>query len=426
MKKTTVALQGFSERAKNILALYLSRRPKGGYTLVDGHGTLNILDLDCVNSEQLWDSYKPAPGQMPCIVVSMKELALEQAIWLKKPLNLQQLTETLDRLVAEHQLRQLEQEPEPETTAVVPATHLTLDVSFAELEAAAPKASEADELNKVAEAEPAVADLSGQRLYVSKSLQGYAKEYSKGSNEHTSDAYEEKRSMQWFYGTRADQEYLDPAKSAELHYTPSSYLQGTFMQAYKLAKSQEQPVQITGGGVNITFMAQGEVVYSETKDTLLHKMSFINTEEQPLFSAKVIEQHPFLEQRLSRLNPRASRELIWNLSLWSSRGWLPHHISAESVIQLKRWPNFTRKDIAPHAMQIVALWFNQSTSINATVTTLGVPYRAVYSVFSACYALGLIELVSAVEPSTTPVAASAKQKVSLPKRIFRALFNKLG
>ena len=210
------------------------------------------------------------------------------------------------------------------------------------------------------------ADLSEQRLFISQSLQGYSQSYRKNQVKHSSDAYEEKRSLQWFYGMRDDEDYLDSSKSDELYYQPANYLQGVFMQAQQLAKSQGQPVLINGGGVNMVITDLGTRVYSETKDTLLHKVSFINTEEQSLFIAKAVEQHSFLEQRLSRLTRRASSELLWSLSMWSSKGRLPLNISGESIIQLKRWPNFTRKDLSPHAMEIAALWFNQKVSINET------------------------------------------------------------
>ncbi|MDM1696307.1 hypothetical protein HX099_06480 [Thiopseudomonas alkaliphila] len=397
MKKTTIALLGFSERAQSILGLYLSRRKMAKYTLVEGVGTLNIIDFDCVNAEQLWEKHKTGAGEIPTIVVSMQELQLENALWFKKPLNLELLTETIDRLVAEYQLSQLAKQDnataglDPEETA----------------ENTQPKA-----------------DLSEQRLFISQSLQGYSQSYRKNQVKHSSDAYEEKRSLQWFYGMRDDEDYLDSSKSDELYYQPANYLQGVFMQAQQLAKSQGQPVLINGGGVNMVITDLGTRVYSETKDTLLHKVSFINTEEQSLFIAKAVEQHSFLEQRLSRLTRRASSELLWSLSMWSSKGRLPLNISGESIIQLKRWPNFTRKDLSPHAMEIAALWFNQKVSINETAAILAVPYRAVYSVFSACYALDLIEFIDEVEPKNQ--LSSSKQKVSLPKRIFRALFNKLS
>ena len=405
MKKTTVALQGFSDRAKTILSLYLSRRPKGGYTLVEGNGALNILDMDCINAQQVWESYKSAPGGTPTIVVSVKELNLENAVWLKKPLNLEQFTETLDRLIAEHQLNQLSSlAGTGENGQVTPI-----------------------DKTDVAQLTKAKADISGQRIYISKSLQGYAKDYTKNTVENTSEAYEEKRSMQWFYGTRADVDYLNSKNQSDLYYTPDSYFQGMFIRALELAKSQSNPVQLSGGGVNFVFMQQGAIVYSETKSTLLHKMSFINIEEHNPFQIQALEHYPFLEQKLSRLTPRVSTELLWSLSLWSAKGRLPDAVSAESLIKIKNWPNFTRLDIPPHALEIVALWFHQETSISATATRLDVPYRAVYSVFSACYALGLIEVLHAEQPKIeTDTTVQAVNKVSLPKRLFRALLNKLS
>ena len=75
-------------------------------------------------------------------------------------------------------------------------------------------------------------------------------------------------------------------------------------------------------------------------------------------------------------------------------------------------------------MQVVALWFNRPTPINQTVTQLNLPYRVVYSIYSACYALGIV--ASNEVKLQARAAVNVAEKVSLPKKIFRAIFNKLG
>ena len=415
MKKVTVALQGFSERAASILMLFLSRRSKGVYTLVEGNGALNILDLDCVNSNQLWESYGSPEGKLPSIVVSVHEKNLPNAIWLQKPLDLERLTSVIDQIVAEHQLQQAELEAQKQQ------------------EQSASQAEQSSEaIRKVLEQEAkprAKVDLSGQRVYISKSLQGYSKEFSGINTEaSTADFYEDRRSLQWFYGTREDEAYLADLKSPELFYDANQYLQGAYIKAVALAKNSDQIIQLNGGGVHLFLTDKGTRVYSETKDSLLHKISFIRATSQQTFTTAPLVDVDLFEQEREQLSVRSTDSLLWNLSLWSARGRLPEGVSGDKVVALTRWPNFTRLDIPPYAMKIVALWFNNPTSINETVAKLDVPYRAVYSVFSACYALGLIKQLSSNEQEQAAAVSSASKpkKVSLPKRLFRALFNKLN
>ena len=97
MKKITVGLLGFSDRTARILTLFLSRHSKDKYTLVDGKGMLNILDLDCVNAKELWENCSAHEGILPAIAVSIHEKALPNTIWLKKPLDAESLTKAIDK-----------------------------------------------------------------------------------------------------------------------------------------------------------------------------------------------------------------------------------------------------------------------------------------------------------------------------------------
>ena len=99
MEKVTIGLQGFSDRAENILRLFLSRRFKSTYALVEGRGQLNILDLDNVNAKQLWMEHSQSQNAMPSIVVSVHEQNLPNSIWLRKPLNVERLSEVIDKVI---------------------------------------------------------------------------------------------------------------------------------------------------------------------------------------------------------------------------------------------------------------------------------------------------------------------------------------
>lgn len=408
MKKVTVGIQGFSERATSILALFLSRRSKDTYVLVEGKGVLNILDLDCVNSKQLWEDYSSPEKTLSSIVVSVHQKDLANAVWLQKPLDVERLMEVIDKIITDYQRQQVDIDNKK--------AHEQAKKDHIE---AARKALE-QELEKKPRPK---ADLSEQRVYISPSLQGYNKDAANFDLEkNATNSFEHNRSLQWFYGTRHDASYIVDLDSPELFYNPNKHLQGAYMKALELARKTDTIIELSGGGVHLFLTDQGSKAYSKTKDSLLYQVSFIRTTTEQVFTAIPLANLNLFKRARSTLIEYSPACLLWTLSLRSSRGRLPEGISGDAVVSLKRWPNFTRLNKPPHAMKIAALWFNSPTTINATASQLNVPFCAVYSVFSACYALGLTEQLSNNEPKLE----NAVTKISLPKQFFRALFNKLS
>ncbi len=405
MRKVTIGLQGFSERSASILTVFLSRHLKFDYALIEGKGDLNILDLDCVNSKQLWEDHNRAERVLPLIVVSVHKKDLPNVIWLQKPLNVERLTEVIGKIVAEHRLQQLEIHTQKERA----------EAKEQSIEAAR------KELGLKEKSHPKI-DISEQRVYVSQSLQGYNKNYSNPDLlPSISGLNEDRRTVRWFYGSRDDEIYRADFDSPELYYDPDHYLQGAYTRALKSAENNDLINQLIAGGVHLLITDKGNTTYSNKNNSFLHQVCFIRTIGET-FTLKPLKKPHLLEQQKHQMIAHNSHSFLWNLSLWSSRGRLPEGVSGDTLIWLTRWPNFTRLDIPPYAMRIVALWFNIPTTINATSNKLNVPFCAVYSVFSACYALGLVKQLSPNELKQQ----DAVKKVSLPRQFFRALIKKLS
>lgn len=410
MKKVTIGLLGFSERAASILTLFLSRRLKDTCALVEGRGQLNILDLDCVNAKELWRNHSNLQDVMPSIVVSVHKKDLPNTIWLQKPLDVKRLSKVIDTVITDYQLQQLKTDAKhvhEQTRRHATTEHTTRLV---------PEALE------IKEKPSSKVDLSGQRLYVSNSLKGFSKTYSSNDLEQAvSDLNVEHRSLRWFYGSREDDAYTANFNSPELYYDPEQYLQGAYSKARKWARNKNISTQIIGAGVHLFITDTGRTTYSNKNLSSLKQVCFVRTTGKVFNVEPLINANSF-ERQKKQLVPFYSNNLLWSLSLWSARGRLPVGISGDTVVSLTRWPNFTRIDISTHAMIIVALWFNKPATINATAVQLNVPFRAVYSVFSACYALGLVKQLSNNELKQQ----QSVKKISLPKQFFRSLFKKLN
>jgi hypothetical protein len=88
---------------------------------------------------------------------------------------------------------------------------------------------------------------------------------------------------------------------------------------------------------------------------------------------------------------------IWQLALWSARGRLPEGTDINQPVHLRRWPNFTRIAVTPHALAITALWAKGPRSLIDTAQMLNIPQRYVFAFYSAAHALQLVEGETAQE-----------------------------
>ena len=129
------------------------------------------------------------------------------------------------------------------------------------------------------------------------------------------------------------------------------------------------------------------------------------------------------DARLRRLD-----NVLWKLSLWTSRGRVPYGTSLEAPVRLRKWPNLSRLMTVPQSLRIAALWIRQPTGLLDTAKKLGVPYRYVFAFFSACQSFGLVEQLKAEERKPSSVAAPPPPAaVTQEKRgLFGSLLKKLG
>ncbi|WP_437881378.1 hypothetical protein [Pseudomonas sp. LRF_L74] len=210
------------------------------------------------------------------------------------------------------------------------------------------------------------------------------------------------------YSAASDDRYHDPALRDELFYAPQEYFQGDLARALGLAAEDGRALRIEGGGMGLTVCAGGRQVSSAYRDSQLARLSFLRSEDCLLRPCPEVPS----DERL-----QAADALLWRLAIRTARGRVPHGTSLDEPVGLRRWPNFTRLQRPPHALRIVAQWQVRPLGLLATAQALDVPCHAVFSIYSGCWALGLLQAPTS-EAVAQPVA-------SLPARIFTALLGRL-
>lgn len=117
--------------------------------------------------------------------------------------------------------------------------------------------------------------------------------------------------------------------------------------------------------------------------------------------------------------PRAASQsltsLLWQVSLWTSRGRLMEGMLPDMTLHLRHWPNLTRLAPVPEAMRIAAFWVRFPVTPRLAVKMLNVAPRHVFDFLAATYAIGILEMPDrggepVVAPSVVRPPPTAEQK----------------
>lgn len=219
----------------------------------------------------------------------------------------------------------------------------------------------------------------------------------------------ETAARRWYSGA-ADAHYRDPAVRAELFYDPEVYFQGALRRALDWARESGQAIRLRGGGMCLVVQADGRRVATVQRDAQLVRLGFLKGEAFELAAGDGLPD----DARLL-----AADDLLWRLAIWTARGRVPLGTALEAPVGLRGWPNFTRLQRPPHAMRIIAQWQARPLPLLDTAQLLAVPCRAVFSVYSGCAALGLVERAAGCSE------ARADEAPALPARLLNALLGRL-
>jgi len=87
-------------------------------------------------------------------------------------------------------------------------------------------------------------------------------------------------------------------------------------------------------------------------------------------------------------------ELTWTAGFYASDGRLIKGCQWDDVIELSRWPNFTRLPMTQNSMRIASLMVKHTTSIEHTILVLKLKREEAYQFYSAAYCAGLVTAVN--------------------------------
>lgn len=190
-------------------------------------------------------------------------------------------------------------------------------------------------------------------------------------------------------GNAPDVDMYDPDQRRRMFFKEDSTLLAIMQEVIAEGESQQVPVEITGLPGTLAYLpATQQILFDFSEDLFI-----------PLALTRFGYQELTLRVRtdLDADKPRIGSgkvmfvdcdELIWKLSLWTSKGRLNKALDPEKPHRLGHDLDFDRLLAIPHASTINSLWSRHSLSALEVVKVLKINQRYVFSFMTAAHALG--------------------------------------
>ncbi len=472
-----VALMSISPHNRAILEFFFAGAGKKIFTTVAvEQAEALIIDFDHPGGRQEWHEQN-ADNFKPSIVISVKETVEDHIVWVPKPLTSKALADAAEKIreimsvtetaIQAGSISLQDSAQQAESAENIASLRALLDKQAHELrpfglsgqqEFKAPPASTAqgpmsmDALVKTAQSEAPVAEsvvdasahtdeqseqhfLRTEDVYIPPPLDeselaevtDSESSFSFDSAEAEDDPIKQEQRWDKLCGREEDVSRHNWHESEAL-YVPENYLLNSLVDALKLSHQSKQYVQVEisndetlSGRQYILLMPDVNLVYSSIK---LMSDEFTALCETPLKTGTVQLHLPSttelatLEEVLKRDAERTydMEALIWTTSLLTSRGRLSRNADLTQLLRLKQWPNLTRLEQFPHAMQIAAAWQQRAGTVFDVSDWFDIPQRYVIAFYNAAHTLSLF----GIEQTPSPQA----EEKSAPRK-HRGLFSRL-
>jgi len=383
---------GMDQRALDTLEMIL-KGPGGNWCELSSEETADIaiLDGDVKDALTLFDQHRRRYPRRPIILLSVREMQLRRSVPLKKPAKVSTLMEALRQAQA-----RLYDEPLTQKPVAVNKLHEASaePTTSAKLAAFATPAPPADPDPKTASPVTQTAQLA----------------------EPVTRTPGSTRPARHSQQDEPDIDLTNPARYRQAFYQPDEHLQGLLQRALADARSQRRPVQVHNTQGLLLLQPTTQQAFTNLQERQLRSLCLIPGSDKSGWSRlSNAELKDLLVQIGTEQPPYSLDALLWQITLWTSRGRLPQGTDPDTLVSLRHWPNLTRLSLPPNALRIAALWSRSPETLAKTVRLLKLPRRHVFAFYSACHALDLVEIGSVM---TTPAIVPDNAPENTTKRGF--------
>lgn len=321
-----------------------------------------IIDVDTAAYKSVLEKKLQQTPKKPLIVLSLQDLSLENIIYLKKPIQTAQLQDAITeaKSIVENSRKKADSKDKPSVgQSMEPG-------------------KDSKKLKESSDAKP-------NRLV--------DKNEAKKTSKHKTAMYLDEHGFSSFIGSVSGIDFRNPAQLKSASYNVKDYYQGYVQSAIKLSISKNRILRLNSGWKPIFILPKTREIWVDADDKQLRAFSSIpintisNVEQKGISVTPIDPEAGFLKTELEKF--QSMEAFLWKLAIWTSKGRFPQGFDIQKPIYLKRWPNFTRLVIPPHALRITALLMDGPRTLTNVAEVLNIKPQYVFAYFSAVYTTGL-------------------------------------
>ncbi|MGZ5010889.1 MAG: hypothetical protein ACXV8P_08375 [Methylobacter sp.] len=384
-KPLQLALHGMDERTQKMMVMFL-QGPCQGAAMVAANShdaQANVIDADIARSQAVLIDIVDKQPEKPVIVLSLQDGQPEQEklIYVKKPVTSARM------LAALEQAKNLIARNTNPATAVQP--------------------------------DSALADTQDSQVTPLKTIAVDNDDRTK-SSKHQAAMHMDEQGFSAFIGIVPNIDFSDPDQLSLASYNSKLHFQGAVQSAYKFSLEKMRAINLGAGWKPLLILPDNREIWLNADDKMLRAFAGIKINPQSANISAIDERtHSVIHGQPEKFQDMNA--FLWKLAIWTSKGRYPQELDVAKPVYLKRWPEFTRWLITPHAMRIAALLIQSPRTMLNSAQVLNINPRYVFVFISAAHAVGLVEQGqhesdTMIEPPTQP-----NERKSLMSRIISKL-----
>jgi len=371
-------------RLTKAMMMFLQGPCNGAAIIVnEDEAEIHLYDYDTPNSKSLFEERRTETLGNPVIIMSLREVAADGVIYLKKPIKLIDFLRILEETKKTLTSISSSKQPGHKFANKTRINAIQTDVNSSG-QKADPHGEQVDD--------DSLAQAGDSEKHELKTYYYDRIEQNKISKHQTAMRLDEKN-FNKFFGNLENIDLNDPKSIAKAYYNPKDYFQGFVQEAYRVCQVKKQILTLELGWESITLFPHSQEVWFDASDVELRSFAdlVINHESvkskiklTPVDAAKI--SHKFTFDKFQSMD-----SFLWKLACWTSKGHYPKTIDYLQPVYIKRWPNFTRLLITPHALRITSLLSQGPRTMESIARALDINLQYVFVYISATYALGLVD-----------------------------------
>ncbi len=349
-KPLQAVLHGMDGRTYKTMVMYF-QGPCNGVAVVveDIDGEVDIVDVDFAQGKAALETLLKKKSPRPLIVLSRDEVKIKGCLYIEKPIHLATMLATLEqaRLLTEQQ----------GLTKKSP--------QFAIDETSSPTAAEKKAPEDTLERKKTAKHKTAMQL--------------------------DETSFSSFIGILPEIDFNDEGQLLKASYSPKDYFQGYVLSAVKISKEKNRMLQLNSNWQPLLIFPHSHEVWLDADDKQLRAFASLEMSKATGSKLTITPINPVTSGVAGKLDKFYDLDaFIWKLAVWTSKGRYPQALDVHRPIFIKRWPNFTRSLVTPHALRITALLMNGPRTMLNIAQALKIKPQYVFVFVSAAYALNLV------------------------------------